>query len=74
MGTEVSSVVSNSDMEFGSTFLYGAGRADCLRYGGGCILSDWAPFSGNAPTSGASVTYARVVSYLGVVGFFYPTD
>jgi hypothetical protein len=64
-GAGVSSAVSDPDVESRSALLYGAGRADSLHCGGGCILSDWAPFSGNAPTDGACVTWGRAVSYLG---------
>jgi hypothetical protein len=43
-------------VESGPALLHSAGRADCLHCGGGCVLFDWAPISGNAPTGRASVT------------------
>jgi hypothetical protein len=52
-------------VESRSALLYGAGRVDCLHCGGGYILSDWAPFSGNAPTDKSCVTCGCAVSYLG---------
>jgi hypothetical protein len=52
-------------VESGPALLYGARRADCLHCGGGYIFFDWAPFSGNAPTSRAGVTCERVVSDIG---------
>ena len=64
-GAGVSPAVFDLDVEFGSALLYGARREDRLHYGGGYILFDWAPFSGNAPTSGACVTCGSAVSYLG---------
>jgi hypothetical protein len=38
-------------VESGAALLPHARRADPLHCGGGCIFSDWAPLSGNAPTT-----------------------
>jgi hypothetical protein len=65
MGSVVSSAFFDPDVDFGSTLFYGAGRAASLHFDGGCVLFDWAPFSGNAPTDGAYVTWGCLVSYLG---------
>jgi hypothetical protein len=54
--SRVSSAVFDPDVESGSALFYGAGRAAHLHCSGGCVLSNWAPFSGNSPTSGACVT------------------
>jgi hypothetical protein len=52
----VSPAVSYLDVESEPTLFYGAGRADRLHCGGGHILFDWAPFSGNAPTDGRGIS------------------
>jgi hypothetical protein len=41
------------------------GGEDRLHCGGGCILFDWAPFSGNSPTGGVSVTCGCVIGDIG---------
>jgi hypothetical protein len=61
-GTGVYPAVSYLDVESGPVLFYGAGREDCLHYGGGYIFFDWAPILGNAPTSGASVTCGHGLS------------
>jgi hypothetical protein len=55
MGTEVSVIVPDPDVESGAALLPRARRVDPLHCGGGCIFLDWAPLSGNAPTGRASV-------------------
>jgi hypothetical protein len=51
MGTRVSSIVPDPDVESGAALLPHVRRADPLHCGGGCIFLDWAPILGNAPTS-----------------------
>jgi hypothetical protein len=60
--TGVSPTVSYLDVESGPASLHSVARADCLHYGGGCVLFDWAPVSGNAPTDVAGVTEGCVAS------------
>jgi hypothetical protein len=57
VGIGVFTAVPDSDVESGSALFYGAGGAAGLHYSGGCIFSDWAPFSGNALTDGAIFRY-----------------
>jgi hypothetical protein len=64
-GVGVSLAVSYLDVESRPALFYGAGRADRLHCGGGYILFDWAPFSGNAPTDRAGVTCGCVISDTG---------
>jgi hypothetical protein len=70
MGIGVSPAVSDPDVESRPTLLYGAGREDHLHYGGGYILFDWAPFSGNTPTDGAGITCEHVINDLGLEVLF----
>jgi hypothetical protein len=56
MGAGVSPAVPNPDVESGAALLPCARRADPLHCGGGCVLLDWAPVSGCAPTGGAGAT------------------
>jgi hypothetical protein len=56
MGTGVSPSVFDPDVEFGATLLPCARRENLLHCGGGCVLLDWAPVSGSAPTGGAGAT------------------
>jgi hypothetical protein len=60
----VSPTVYDLDVESEPAFFYGARREDRLHFGGGNILSDWVPFSGNALTDAVGVTYECVVSDL----------
>ena len=53
MGTRVSPIVPDPDVESGAVLLPRARRANPLHCGGGCIFLDWAPLSRNAPTDGA---------------------
>jgi hypothetical protein len=55
-GAGVSPVVPDPDVESGATLLPCARRADPLHCSGGCVLLDWAPVSGCAPTGEASAT------------------
>jgi hypothetical protein len=65
MGVGVSSAVFDPDVESGSALFYCAGREACLHYGGVCILSEWAPFSGNTPTGRSCVTCGMQLATLG---------
>jgi hypothetical protein len=53
MGTGVSSIVPDPNVESGAALLPRARREDPLHCGGGCIFLDGAPIPGNAPTSRA---------------------
>jgi hypothetical protein len=64
MSSGVSPTVLDPDVESGSSLFNGAGRVASLHYGGGCVLSDWAPFSRDAPTDGACITWVREIGYL----------
>jgi hypothetical protein len=57
MGTGVSVVVPNPDVESEVALLPCMRRADPLHCGGGYLFLDWAPLSGNAPTGGAGVAH-----------------
>jgi hypothetical protein len=70
MGTRVSSTISDMDVESRLTFFYGVGRVDHLHCSGGHILSDGAPFSGNAPTGGAGITCGCVIGDPGLEVLF----
>jgi hypothetical protein len=50
MGTGVFIAVPDLDVESEASLLPRTRRADPLHCGGGYLLLDWAPLSGNAPT------------------------
>jgi hypothetical protein len=54
MGTRVSIIVPDPNVESRAALLPHARRADPLHCGGGCIFFDSAPLSGSAPTGRAS--------------------
>ena len=56
MGPGVPFAVLGLDVESGSALFYGAGRVASLHCSGGCVLSDWAPFPGDAPTDRDYIT------------------
>jgi hypothetical protein len=58
----VSPAVSYLDVESRPALLHSVGRVDSLHCGGGCIFFDWAPISGNGPTSEAGATKGYATS------------
>ena len=56
MGIGLLVAVLAPDVESGAALLPCARREDPLHCGGGCIFSDEAPLSGNAPTDRAGAT------------------
>jgi hypothetical protein len=65
MGPGVPLTVLDPDVEYGSTLFYGVGRVASLHCGGGCVLSNWAPFSRDVLTDGACITWGWEIGYLG---------